>query len=223
VNQSWNDAPEGREIVYRRAKQLVRQGREFDALILLQKRSGLTFDQAREVVDALLRGDEAGAVWTGECESTVLSGSGGESVRASAARLVRQGQEFDALILLQKQGGFSFDEARELVDGFLVSDSPTMDWSREHEPSLLLEEARSIPSNVRQAVLDRDDYICRYCGRRSQTIEVDHVIPVSQGGTSTLDNLVTACRTCNRKKGGRRPREAGMEVLPVPTRRRDHW
>ena len=77
---------------------------------------------------------------------------------------------------------------------------------------------RSIPSSVRQAVLDRDDYLCRYCGRRSQTMEVDHIIPVSQGGTSTLENLVTACRKCNRKKAGRTPGEAGMKVLPVRTR-----
>jgi tetratricopeptide (TPR) repeat protein len=80
---------------------------------------------------------------------------------------------------------------------------------------------REIPSNVRQAVLDRDDYICRYCGRRSQTMEVDHVIPVVQGGRSTLDNLVTACRRCNRKKGGQTPSEADMTLLPVRTRKRD--
>ncbi len=52
-------------------------------------------------------------------------------------------------------------------------------------------------------------------------MEVDHVIPVSKGGQSTLNNLVTACRDCNRKKGSRMPKEAGMEVLPVRTRRRD--
>lgn len=78
----------------------------------------------------------------------------------------------------------------------------------------------SMAGQVRQAVLDRDDYICRYCGRRSQTMEVDHIIPVSQGGGSTLDNLVTACRECNRRKAGRTPEEAGMEVLPVRTRKR---
>lgn len=77
-----------------------------------------------------------------------------------------------------------------------------------------------IPSSVRYAVLDRDDYLCRYCGRRSQTMEVDHIIPVSQGGTSTLENLVTACRNCNRKKAGRTPEEAGMKILRVRTRRR---
>jgi hypothetical protein len=87
-------------------------------------------------------------------------------------------------------------------------------------PSQAEQEARAIPPNVRQAVLDRDDYLCRYCGRRSQTMEIDHIIPVSQGGESTLDNLVTACRRCNRKKAARTPEEAGMTVLPVRTETR---
>jgi 5-methylcytosine-specific restriction endonuclease McrA len=81
-------------------------------------------------------------------------------------------------------------------------------------------EQRAIPHNVRQAVLDRDDYLCRYCGRRSQTMEIDHITPVSQGGESTLDNLVTACRRRNRKKAARTPEDAGMTVLPVRTEKR---
>jgi 5-methylcytosine-specific restriction endonuclease McrA len=51
-------------------------------------------------------------------------------------------------------------------------------------------------------------------------MEIDHIIPVSQGGDSTLDNLVTACRRCNRKKAARTPEEAGMTVLPVRTEKR---
>lgn len=85
----------------------------------------------------------------------------------------------------------------------------------------VVERERVIPSNIRQAVLERDDYLWRYSGRRSQTMEIDHIIPVSQGGASTLDNLVTACRRCNRKKGGRTPEEAGMQVMRVRTRRRN--
>ncbi|MBR2352886.1 MAG: HNH endonuclease, partial [Clostridia bacterium] len=32
-------------------------------------------------------------------------------------------------------------------------------------------------------------------------LEVDHIIPVSKGGKSTLDNLQTLCERCNRGKG----------------------
>lgn len=79
---------------------------------------------------------------------------------------------------------------------------------------------RTIPPALREAVLRRDQYVCRYCGRRSQTLEIDHVIPVSKGGKATMNNLVTACRHCNRKKGGRTPEEAGLTLRPPGTHKR---
>lgn len=207
--------------MYRRAKKLVRQGREFDALMVLQEQNGLSFDKARELVDAFLRGEVGGEAAGGERESTFQSGSRGSLLHKSVKRLVRQGRGFDALMLLQERDGLSFDQARELVDGLLRREAAAGATTGERESTVWMEEARPIPRDVRKAVLDRDEYICRYCGHRSQTIEVDHVIPVSKGGTSTPDNLVTACRDCNRRKGGRRPKEAGMEVLPEGTLRQD--
>lgn len=54
---------------------------------------------------------------------------------------------------------------------------------------------------IRISVLERDNYTCRYCGEnKPEFIECDHVIPLSRGGLSTDDNLVAACRTCNRSK-----------------------
>ncbi len=82
-----------------------------------------------------------------------------------------------------------------------------------------IENREPIPDWMRRAVLERDNGICRYFGRRAMTFHLDHVIPVSQGGHSTVANLVTACVECNRKKGGRTPDEAGMALLPVETRR----
>ena len=45
--------------------------------------------------------------------------------------------------------------------------------------------------------------MCQYCGAcgRDVELEVDHVIPVSRGGTDDLKNLKTSCRECNRGKG----------------------
>lgn len=59
--------------------------------------------------------------------------------------------------------------------------------------------------SVRFEVLKRDRFCCRYCGKSAPEVllEVDHVIPVSAGGTNALDNLVSACATCNRGKGSR--------------------
>jgi 5-methylcytosine-specific restriction endonuclease McrA len=42
---------------------------------------------------------------------------------------------------------------------------------------------------------------------RSGTLTCDHVIPVSRGGSSTLDNLVTACLACNLAKSTMTPKE----------------
>ncbi|EOS7783647.1 HNH endonuclease [Enterococcus hirae] len=53
---------------------------------------------------------------------------------------------------------------------------------------------------ISQQVFERDSYTCKYCGKVGGTLEVDHVIPFSQGGSDELDNLVCACKKCNRQK-----------------------
>lgn len=56
---------------------------------------------------------------------------------------------------------------------------------------------------LRSAVLARDGYTCSYCKKIGGPIECDHVIAVSRGGLTVMDNLVAACRPCNRKKGAK--------------------
>lgn len=55
----------------------------------------------------------------------------------------------------------------------------------------------------RFTILKRDNFTCRYCGRKTPEVilEIDHIVPVSKGGTNDLNNLVTSCRDCNRGKG----------------------
>lgn len=57
--------------------------------------------------------------------------------------------------------------------------------------------------SVRFDVFKRDDFTCLYCGRKPPdvTLEVDHLIPRSQGGTDDPENLYTSCWDCNRGKG----------------------
>lgn len=46
--------------------------------------------------------------------------------------------------------------------------------------------------------------ICEYCQREyGASFEVDHVIPLSKGGTNWPSNIVIACKTCNRSKGAK--------------------
>ncbi|SEO16838.1 HNH endonuclease [Paenibacillus sp. OV219] len=53
-------------------------------------------------------------------------------------------------------------------------------------------------TDFRLLILQRDDYICRYCGKFGDTI--DHVMPKSKGGLSSPANCVCACSECNLKK-----------------------
>jgi len=70
----------------------------------------------------------------------------------------------------------------------------------------------------RRNIFARDNNQCQYCGKKFPTSELslDHVIPRSQGGTSTWENIVCACVNCNVKKGGRTPREAAMTLVRKP-------
>lgn len=59
-----------------------------------------------------------------------------------------------------------------------------------------------ITPSVRWKVFARDGFRCRYCGAAGGTavLVVDHIHPVSRGGRDNLDNLITACETCNQGK-----------------------
>src|SRR3954463_13726376 len=72
----------------------------------------------------------------------------------------------------------------------------------------------------RANIYARDNHSCQYCGESLPTSELtfDHVVPVAQGGRKDWENIVTCCVTCNRRKGGRTPAEAGMHLLRMPKR-----
>lgn len=74
----------------------------------------------------------------------------------------------------------------------------------------------------RKNVMLRDAHQCQYCGRRPpvRDLNIDHVMPRSRGGPDSWENLVTACRVCNLRKGWRTPDEASMRLIrsPAPPR-----
>lgn len=53
--------------------------------------------------------------------------------------------------------------------------------------------------NVKTAVLNRDNYTCQICGARNTRLEVHHIQFRSQGGSDSMDNLVTLCKECHGK------------------------
>ena len=67
----------------------------------------------------------------------------------------------------------------------------------------MLKKKQYIPLNLRRAVIDRDGVHCVFCDEdlTDQEIHLDHVIPESRGGLTTLNNLQVTCRKCNLAKG----------------------
>jgi hypothetical protein len=52
---------------------------------------------------------------------------------------------------------------------------------------------------IRLKVLERDSYVCYWCGEPGDTM--DHVIPWSKGGRTTMENCICACEECNGQRG----------------------
>ncbi|MFN4261265.1 MAG: HNH endonuclease [Gemmataceae bacterium] len=70
----------------------------------------------------------------------------------------------------------------------------------------------------RRNIFARDNNQCQYCGKKFPTTELslDHVVPRSQGGQTTWENIVCACVSCNVRKGGRTPWQAHMSLIRKP-------
>lgn len=76
---------------------------------------------------------------------------------------------------------------------------------------------RRVSPTQRKAVLERDGYKCRICGISRKylddkvpglgeylRLEIDHIVPIAQGGTSDESNLQCLCWRCNSLKGSKR-------------------
>lgn len=81
---------------------------------------------------------------------------------------------------------------------------PDCPWRREPEtptPPAMPRKAK-ITQTLRRQVFERDAYRCRSCNTHLG-LSVDHIIPESKGGPTTLDNLQCLCQPCNSRKGAR--------------------
>lgn len=81
-------------------------------------------------------------------------------------------------------------------------EAPEIDTPQSSKNSNKTSSGRSVSLKIRLKVLDRDAYKCTLCGRSPATdigvrLHIDHKIPFSKGGGSTLDNLQTLCQDCN--------------------------
>ena len=74
---------------------------------------------------------------------------------------------------------------------------------------------QSNPNFTRFNVFLRDKFSCQYCGSKNE-LTFDHLLPRSKGGKTNWDNVVTACSSCNVKKGGRLLTDSGMKLNHQP-------
>ena len=70
----------------------------------------------------------------------------------------------------------------------------------------------------RKNILSRDENFCQYCGNKNSPLTIDHILPKGRGGQDSWENLVTACKNCNQKKGNQTPEEANMQLKRKPKR-----
>ena len=71
-------------------------------------------------------------------------------------------------------------------------------------------------SKIRHRILMRDGFTCQYCGNDDrEKMTVDHVIPISKGGTDEDFNLVAACQKCNYSKNDRMTPFFGQGRTPL--------
>ena len=74
---------------------------------------------------------------------------------------------------------------------------------------------QSNPNFTRFNVFLRDKFMCQYCGSKKE-LTFDHLLPRSKGGKTDWRNVVTACSSCNVKKGGRLFINSGMTLHQIP-------
>lgn len=60
----------------------------------------------------------------------------------------------------------------------------------------------TLPASLKREVFAHDNWACVLCSS-TEHLEIDHIFPLSKGGTDERENLQTLCRACNRSKGAR--------------------
>lgn len=88
---------------------------------------------------------------------------------------------------------------------------------------------RYISESTQNQVRQRAKFLCEYCHASEQwqyvSFTVDHVIPLTQGGANSIDNLALACFHCNRQKSDKLKSfdEKSLSEVPLFNPRTDGW
>lgn len=101
-----------------------------------------------------------------------------------------------------------------------VAQSFTVPWIIRLHNSAPRSKKNQGPRFSRQNVYIRDGFRCQYCHDMGSllTLTLDHLIPLARGGKTSWENIVTACKACNLRKGARTIEELGLRLMRLPER-----
>jgi 5-methylcytosine-specific restriction endonuclease McrA len=58
-------------------------------------------------------------------------------------------------------------------------------------------------AELHEVVTAEQGTICAYCSKPANPVTLDHIVPLSKGGSNNPLNMLVACRSCNSSKGAR--------------------
>jgi len=161
------------------------------------------------------------------------------TVRRAFTLLVKRNSSYEPVAeVVSVEGGryvsYDFKDWVELSDLKRLQEPNSHDWVRAVRWYLAVPRIirvlsfarvprRQIQFN-RRNLFARDGHTCQYCGGQFSVshLSMDHVVPRSQGGSTSWENIVCACVTCNVRKGGRTPSQANISLLRSPRKPNHH-
>lgn len=105
---------------------------------------------------------------------------------------------------MRKKESFDLNEIIDVLKS--IDSSKVIDGRRFYSgkvwKSIERVERAKVSNELRQEIFERDGYTCVICGStEKESLEIDHIMPISKGGKTEPDNLQTLCHDCNIRKG----------------------
>lgn len=108
------------------------------------------------------------------------------------------------IVVDEKKESFDLNEiidALKSIDSSKIIDGRRF-YSKEVWGSIERVERAKVSNELRQEIFERDGYTCVNCGStEKESLEIDHIKPISKGGKTEPGNLQTLCHDCNVRKG----------------------
>lgn len=95
----------------------------------------------------------------------------------------------------------NYEEWKELIRQLDLVETEVLDPNNKFQKIIVRKSVYEIEQGIKWRVFKRDNYTCRYCGNDNTPLTVDHILLWEKMGPSVEDNLITACRNCNKTRG----------------------